>query len=61
MNIETPPALAKPQGDPQKPSRAEAEAAIRTLLLWAGENPGREGLRAANRRADDEARAEKLV
>ncbi len=30
---------------PQKPSRAEAEAAIRTLLLWAGEDPTREGLR----------------
>ncbi|OYV41711.1 MAG: GTP cyclohydrolase I FolE [Acidocella sp. 20-61-6] len=29
----------------QKPSRDEAEAAIRTLLLWAGETPEREGLR----------------
>ncbi|MDA0663276.1 MAG: GTP cyclohydrolase I FolE [Proteobacteria bacterium] len=28
-----------------KPSRAEAEAAVRTLLLWAGDNPDREGLR----------------
>jgi len=27
-----------------KPSRAEAEQAVRTLLLWAGENPNREGL-----------------
>ena len=28
-----------------KPSRAEAEAAVRTLLLWAGDDPDREGLR----------------
>lgn len=28
-----------------KPSRDEAEAAIRTLLRWAGDDPGREGLR----------------
>lgn len=28
----------------RRPSRAEAEAAIRTLLLWAGEDPEREGL-----------------
>jgi GTP cyclohydrolase I len=27
------------------PSRAEAEEAIRTLLKWAGDDPGREGLR----------------
>src|SRR5271163_4047151 len=29
-----------------KPSRAEAEAAIRTLIRWAGDDPDREGLRA---------------
>ena len=28
-----------------KPSRAEAEKALRTLLLWAGDDPDREGLR----------------
>jgi GTP cyclohydrolase I len=28
-----------------KPSRAEAEASIRKLLLWAGDDPDREGLR----------------
>ncbi len=28
----------------KKPSRQEAEAAVRTLLLWAGDNPEREGL-----------------
>lgn len=27
-----------------RPSRAEAEDAVRTLLRWIGENPGREGL-----------------
>ena len=27
-----------------RPSRAEAEEAIRTLLLWAGDDPTREGL-----------------
>ncbi len=28
----------------RKPSRQEAEAAVRTLLLWGGEDPAREGL-----------------
>ena len=27
-----------------RPSRSEAEAAVRTLLRWAGDDPGREGL-----------------
>ncbi|HEV8693520.1 MAG TPA: GTP cyclohydrolase I FolE [Lysobacter sp.] len=27
-----------------KPSREQAEAAVRTLLRWAGDDPGREGL-----------------
>ncbi len=30
----------------KKPSREDAEAAICTLLRWAGEDPGREGLKA---------------
>ena len=29
-----------------RPSRSEAEKAVRTLLRWLGENPDREGLRA---------------
>ena len=29
---------------PGKPSREQAEEAIRTLLLWAGDDPDREGL-----------------
>jgi len=45
MNIHTPAAkLTKAQPDAEKPSRAEAEAAVRTLLMWAGEDPEREGL-----------------
>jgi GTP cyclohydrolase I len=38
--IETSKASAEP-----RPSREEAEAAVRTLLRWSGDNPGREGLR----------------
>ena len=30
--------------DDQPPTQAEAEAAVRTLLRWAGEDPAREGL-----------------
>jgi len=30
----------------ERPTRAEAEAAVRTLLRWAGDDPDREGLRA---------------
>ncbi len=30
----------------ERPSRAEAEAAVRTLIRWAGDDPDREGLRA---------------
>jgi GTP cyclohydrolase IA len=31
---------------PARPSRAEAEEAVRTLIRWAGDEPAREGLRA---------------
>jgi len=34
----------KSASDPAAPSREEAEAAVRTLLRWAGEDPDREGL-----------------
>jgi GTP cyclohydrolase I len=45
VNVQTPkPKLAKGKISSKKPSREEAEAAIRTLLLWAGEDPEREGL-----------------
>lgn len=40
------------QGDDiaARPSREEAEAAVRTLLRWAGDNPNREGLRDTPKR-----------
>jgi GTP cyclohydrolase I len=45
LNIHTPAAkLETATSTTKRPSRAEAEAAVRTLLLWAGENPEREGL-----------------
>ena len=31
---------------PRRPSRAQAEAAVRTLIRWAGDDPRREGLKA---------------
>jgi len=39
------PASRLPPDAPGRPTRAEAEAAIRTLLRWAGDDPAREGLR----------------
>lgn len=33
-----------------RPSREEAEAAVRTLLRWAGDNPDREGLQDTPKR-----------
>ena len=45
MNSLTPPTLATPAASSHaRPSRAETEAAIRTLLLWTGDDPDREGL-----------------
>jgi GTP cyclohydrolase I len=35
---------------PVRPSRAEAEEAVRTLLAWAGDDPDREGLRDTPKR-----------
>jgi GTP cyclohydrolase I len=39
--------IAKPAAEPtlKRPTPEEAEAAVRTLILWAGDNPDREGLR----------------
>ena len=37
-------AATKKSRKPRKPSRKQAEEAIRTLLLWAGDDPRREGL-----------------
>lgn len=48
---------AKPESSPtplstggERPSREEAEAAVRTLIRWAGDDPDREGLRDTPRR-----------
>lgn len=44
---ETSEALAEPTCSPYlRPTRSEAEAAVRTLIGWAGDDPRREGLRA---------------
>ena len=40
----TGPVAAPATPEQQRPSRQEAEAAVRTLLLWAGDDPEREGL-----------------
>ena len=46
MNIVTPAArfAAKKAATTDRPTREEAEEAIRTLLRWAGDDPSREGL-----------------
>ena len=43
----------KREAAPKRPSRAEAEAAVRTLLAWTGDNPDREGLKETPRRVTD--------
>ena len=43
----------KKQPKPRKPSRKQAEEAVRTLLLWAGDDPRREGLAETPRRVAD--------
>src|SRR5580693_3984873 len=43
-------AIARAAPKDKRPSRAEAEAAVRTLLRWAGDDPDREGLRATPKR-----------
>ncbi|OJW25735.1 MAG: GTP cyclohydrolase I FolE [Rhodospirillales bacterium 69-11] len=45
MNIVTPTNdLSAPSATASRPTREEAEAAVRTLLRWAGDDPTREGL-----------------
>jgi GTP cyclohydrolase I len=52
--LDSPPASGGRSGPAQKalerPSREEAEDAVRTLLRWAGDDPDREGLRETPRR-----------
>ena len=43
-------AADQPDVHADRPSREEAEEAVRTLLLWAGDNPDREGLRDTPKR-----------
>ena len=45
MNVIVSQSKLRSQRIADRPSRKEAEAAVRTLLRWAGDNPGREGLR----------------
>lgn len=44
--IERVPSSPEPDAGSQRPSRQEAEAAVRTLIRWAGDEPTREGLLA---------------
>jgi len=44
MDAQTPVNLRPETAAPARPSREEAEAAVRTLIAWAGDNPNREGL-----------------
>ena len=46
MNIVTPASpRAASRSSEDQPTREQAEAAVRTLLRWAGDDPDREGLR----------------
>jgi len=44
--LEIVPPTAEPPAHGQRPSRLEAEEAVRTLIRWAGDEPAREGLLA---------------
>jgi GTP cyclohydrolase IA len=44
VNIVSPVARAETAASTDRPTREEAEAAVRTLLRWAGDDPSREGL-----------------
>lgn len=43
-SAQKPTSSPQPASSPGRPSRDEAEAAVRTLLQWAGDDPTREGL-----------------
>ena len=45
-----PPRAENEKSGPRRPSREEAEAAVRTLIRWAGDDPTREGLADTPRR-----------
>jgi GTP cyclohydrolase IA len=45
LDLRSPGLVSREQGRPlDRPSRAEAEQAVSTLIRWAGDDPGREGL-----------------
>ena len=44
MDAITPEAARLAAAEARRPSRDEAEEAVRTLIAWAGDNPAREGL-----------------
>ena len=50
MNSITPAAASTPSVSEDRPTAEEAEAAVRTLLRWAGDDPTREGLRDTPKR-----------
>jgi GTP cyclohydrolase I len=45
VNLIIPPSRAAADATLSRPSREDAEEAVRTLLRWAGDDPAREGLR----------------
>ena len=44
------PQYPEPEEDIRRPTREEAEDAVRTLIAWAGDDPSREGLRDTPKR-----------
>jgi len=44
MNVHVPTAVSAATVSRPRPTREEAERAVRTLILWAGDDPDREGL-----------------
>lgn len=49
----SPSSTKRAAAQPRRPSRAEAEAAVRTLLAWTGDDPAREGLKDTPRRVTE--------
>ncbi len=49
-DLTTPPRSAAVSHEAARPTREEAEAAVRTLLRWTGDDPAREGLRGTPER-----------
>jgi GTP cyclohydrolase I len=47
------PAVPAPAARIERPSREEAEKAVRTLIAWAGDNPDRDGLKDTPKRVTE--------